>query len=905
MYKEYSPDLILLNDIGKNYPKIVDYYVYCANPMKERHAGAAIAVKNRLKHQRIEGFDSDLVAVRVYTSHGPIVVATAYIPPRRNLDFGDFHRLFGLPDPIYLLGDLNAIHYTFGYAHCNNLGLQVNSFFERKELQHLGPHFKTRYTGKTATSPDIVLASKNAHLNTLCLEGPPTSSDHIPIIFKVSVNPLAIRIPRRRQYRKADWDKFREKLGEALPIEADSLSPTELDQATQTWIKNVQEAIDDAVPTIPVRTVPGVQPTPEILEIRRNLATLQQVSYCIGPSPDIMGAIRNYRALLASQYADLRIKVWEGIIDKISDSPDERTFFQSIKRMGGFSKKSVCRVRDAQNMPLVESADKAEVFLKYWERIFRNDQEDDHRFDQENLALVEDTVTQRRQELDPLQRSDLSLLNSAFPPYNVKLLKDDIKRLKPRAPGPSGITAHAMKNLPENALSDLAMIFNHALALGYFPQPFKQAEMVFIPKGKGSHYKVENHRGISLLEIPGKLLERELNFRFTKEIRDNDLNHKDQHGFLANRGCHTALSVVNEELARAEELKQICAVVLRDLSLAFDMVWHNGIQYKLLLAPLNPLLRKCLTSYITNRTAYVKIEGHKSRPFRLNSGVPQGGCLSPTMFIFYTSDLPSAGVATSCVRSTDVVFADDVSQILVRPKPRLNPGLNYLSYDIRSEVKRINDYEKKWKLKTNLNKFNIVLNTRLRKQKNEIMIDGEILKLQTTGKCLGLAFGTHGLAKHATEKANVANVRLTKLLRFKQLSLERKRQLYLTLVRSAMLYPSVPMNTLCNTSMHKLQVVQNKAIDRFIAPKGDAHRRAAIGHDMARLDPINVVLHNQAAKTWATMRNFHNEKYQHLIFPLANSGKRRLYSCSHMLAEGPAPNPIFVRWGVAERTGVG
>ena len=403
-------------------------------------------------------------------------------------------------------------------------------------------------------------------------------------------------------------------------------------------------------------------------------------------------------------------------------------------------------------------------------------------------------------------------------------------------------------------------------------------------------------------------MERELNFRFTKEIRDNDLNHKDQHGFLANRGCHTALSVVHEELARAEELSQVLVVVSRDLSSAFDLVWHHGMQYKLLLAPLNPLLRKCLTSYITNRTAYVKIEGHKSRPFRLNSGVPQGGCLSPTMFIFYTSDLPSAGVPTSSVRSTDVVFADDVSQVLARHKPRRNPGLNYLAYDIQKEVKRISDYEKRWKLRTNLNKFNIVLNTRLWKYKNEITIDGEKLKYQSTGECLGLTFGTFGLAKHAADKANVANVRLTKLLRFKQLSLERKRQLYITLVRSAMLYPSVPMNTLCDSSMNKLQTVQNKAIDRFIAPdSGNEHRRAAaIGHDMARLDPINVVLHNQAAKTWATMRNFHNEKYQRLIFPLVSTSKNRYYRSSRALAEGPAPNPIFTYHGsVAERTGVG
>ena len=48
------------------------------------------------------------------------------------------------------------------------------------------------------------------------------------------------------------------------------------------------------------------------------------------------------------------------------------------------------------------------------------------------------------------------------------------------------------------------------------------------------------------------------------------------------------------------------------------------------------------------------------KKLKLESGVPQGGILSPTMYILYTKDTPRPG--RNCM---DVLFADDITQVIV------------------------------------------------------------------------------------------------------------------------------------------------------------------------------------------------------------------------------------------------
>ena len=113
IYNQINPDVILLNEIGKQETnlKIFNYNVHYSNKTNEPFRGAAIAIKKNIQSKLIDNFHSDLIAASIPTRHGNITIATTYIPPRDNyLNFIDFNKLNRIQEPAILIADLNAKH---------------------------------------------------------------------------------------------------------------------------------------------------------------------------------------------------------------------------------------------------------------------------------------------------------------------------------------------------------------------------------------------------------------------------------------------------------------------------------------------------------------------------------------------------------------------------------------------------------------------------------------------------------------------------------------------------------------------------------------------------------------------------------------------------------------------------
>ena len=93
-------------------------------------------------------------------------------------------------------------------------------------------------------------------------------------------------------------------------------------------------------------------------------------------------------------------------------------------------------------------------------------------------------------------------------------------------------------------------------------------------------------------------------------------------------------------LALAIDMRKLSALVMLDLSAAFDTIDHG-----ILLERLSSSFGKTgsalplLSSYLTNRTQSASINGHSSLPSPMHTGVPQGSVLGPLLFTLYTTPL--------------------------------------------------------------------------------------------------------------------------------------------------------------------------------------------------------------------------------------------------------------------------
>ena len=146
------------------------------------------------------------------------------------------------------------------------------------------------------------------------------------------------------------------------------------------------------------------------------------------------------------------------------------------------------------------------------------------------------------------------------------------------------------------------------------------------------------------------------------------------------------------------------------------------------------------------------------------------------------------------------------------------------------EIARINNFEKEWKIRTNLAKFSVIpLATRT---PAPLIVEGDDVGLSMRGSLLGLSVSTGGYTGHVSQRVSKAKAALTKLYRFRDLATGLKLHLIKALVLPILTYPPVPLHVLSKTAISRLQKVQNSAL-RFafgtrlhqlgIAPRGRVH----------------------------------------------------------------------------------
>lgn len=231
--------------------------------------------------------------------------------------------------------------------------------------------------------------------------------------------------------------------------------------------------------------------------------------------------------------------------------------------------------------------------------------------------------------------------------------------------GDDEISISLIKKCTNIVTAPLTYIINNSLTYGVFPDRLKLALVTAVYKD-GDSQCIENYRPLSILSTFGKVIERVVYNQILNYLNGHNYFCPNQHGFLKNKSADTAIFDYTNAIFEALEGNKLPLGIFLDFSKAYDYIDHKLLKRKLEWYGIEGVPLKWISSYLHNRTQYVKmnIDGTtvKSSILTTTMGVPQGSVLGPLLFNVFIIDLCKLFYSTP---HTHVNYADDNSLLVV------------------------------------------------------------------------------------------------------------------------------------------------------------------------------------------------------------------------------------------------
>lgn len=293
-------------------------------------------------------------------------------------------------------------------------------------------------------------------------------------------------------------------------------------------------------------------------------------------------------------------------------------------------------------------------------------------------------------------------------------------------PGPMGISAAMIIHCKNELKKVILNVFNAIMKTGHVPYEWKTSYLVPIPK-KGNVSVIENYRGISIQSTLPKLLDKILTKRLQKAL-DNSISPA-QHGFRRQKSTASNLLEATQFYHEFTKGRKQIDVIYIDFSKAFDTISHHRMAAKLARMSMPYNFFKVIMNFVINRTYLLKIGNQiTNNVIRPTSGVPQGSCLGPTLYIVYTNDL-----STRIRNSKPLFYADDTKLIRTSESDEDRASL-------QSDLNEVVEWAKSNALKINAAKTNVISFSKFERKIFDYYIDTEKIERVTTIKDLGVVF---------------------------------------------------------------------------------------------------------------------------------------------------------------------
>lgn len=567
--------------------------------------------------------------------------------------FTILHFLEEFEQYLYILNGKNGSPVLVGdfNIHVENTG-DINSkrfhdLLSEVDLIQQVPHVPTHEEGGTL---DLAIARKETVLNVIDIIKLGTSSDHyyVSVDTQIVLQPLDCQSKNicYRKFKDMDVADFRNDLQDSGITDASNF--TSLDEATVIFNNVLSTLMDKHCPIIKrkirskAKDQTGGWFDEDLRNLRRRRRAAERLKRKNGTTLNRQNYIKMRNSFNKLVWVKRRV-FYQNSLE--ASKHDKRVLYKKINKLMG---------KEELELPVCkDELELAEQFMNFFttkiSTIRSGIQNDQKKLSADCPVFANSKhVTCKLEYFKSISESEL-----------LKLISDMPSKFCSLDPIPTWLLKLSLPEL----MPIIHYIVNQSLATGSFPYKLKLALVKPTLKSNDmDRDTLKSYRPVSNLAFLSKLLEKCALYQLTGYLEANNLMCEAQSGYRQHHSCETLLVRMCNDINTEINQDKAVALLLLDLSAAFDAIDHN-----ILLAKLERDygigldVLKWLKSYLQNRSFAVDINNKLSAKVPLLFGVPQGSLLGPVLFVLYTKELQK--IAESIGLSIQL-YADD-SQLYI------------------------------------------------------------------------------------------------------------------------------------------------------------------------------------------------------------------------------------------------
>ena len=299
------------------------------------------------------------------------------------------------------------------------------------------------------------------------------------------------------------------------------------------------------------------------------------------------------------------------------DRKDSKAFYEGIKKVFGPQESGVSPIASSDGTLLTDRGDILNRWKEHFEAVLNNTSTTD-----------EDIISSITERPEIPELSLLPAIQEVF--TAIKQMSSGKKS------GNDSLPPEVFKYGGQKLAKKLHSLFVKIWQTGNVPQDFKDALVQHLYKSKGNRNICDNHRGISLLSIAGKILARLILNRIMKHLVD-DIYPESQCGFRAGRGTVDMIFSLRQVAEKVREKNEELYMVFIDLTKAFDTVNRDALWKVLKKLGIPDNMLNVIISFHDGMRASVVSNGESSDPFNVTNGTKQGCVMAPVFFALFFS----------------------------------------------------------------------------------------------------------------------------------------------------------------------------------------------------------------------------------------------------------------------------